>query len=62
MPKLKCDNPECENFDKELDEVDVVVSGTAPYNEEHETYTVPVLNAGGYYLTCPKCGSVLEEP
>ena len=60
--KLKCDKPECENFDKELDEVDVIVSGTAPYVDKEGVYNIPVLNTGDYYLACPKCGSVLEEP
>lgn len=62
MPKLKCDKPECENFDKELDEVDVIVSATAPFNEKEDVYTIPTINTRDYYLVCPKCQTVLEEP
>lgn len=63
MAKLKCDKPECENFGKELDSVDVIYSMIAAYDEKEQCYDVPALiETSSYYLVCPKCQTVLEEP
>ena len=39
--KLKCDNPKCELFDKELDELEAIVTVQAVYSEKEQTYIVP---------------------
>lgn len=65
MPKLKCDNPMCENFGKELESVDWVTSAIAHYDAKQDNYEPKAEVADlmdQYYLQCPKCGIVIEEP
>lgn len=63
MAKLKCDNPECEAFDQELDTVEVQITTMADYNSEKDDYDFWIRSpCEEYVLACPKCGTPLSEP
>ena len=62
MPKLKCDNPKCPLYNKELDIVEAIVTADAPYSEKQEVYDVPPFFPNDYALRCPQCETILEEP
>ena len=62
MVKLRCDRPDCEAYEKELDIVEVQWTANSDYNEKEGVYNIPTLNTGEYVLACPYCGATLEEP